>query len=238
MSTPEEIDKLSSGAQWLKVDLHVHTPASSDMAKRWREASPEDVVRIAQEKQLDAIAITDHNTAKWCDRVRKAAEDTPLTVFPGVEISTHQGHILAIFDTDVSATVIEDLLIRVGFDRDKFGSLDFATEKGIVDVSNCIAEADGVAVAAHADGPRGFLKVIETGAERKRAYCAQNLRALEILDATSRDGHQSGSKHGRRMACIQSSDCSDRDSDHHELDAMANRYSFLKIDARTLAGSS
>ena len=236
MSTAEEIEKVSCGAQWLKVDLHVHTPASSDMAERWKGACPEDVVRIAQEKQLDAIAITDHNTAMWCDRVRKAAEGTPLTVFPGVEISTHQGHILAIFDTDVSATAIEDLLIKVGFDRDKFGSLDFATEKGIVDVSNCISEADGVAVAAHADGPRGFLKVIETGAERKRAYCAQNLRALEILDATSRDGHQSGSKHGRKLACIQSSDCSDRDSDHHELNAMANRYTFLKMDARSLSG--
>lgn len=109
MPTPSDILNLPSGAQWLKVDLHVHTPASQDMDERWKTATAEDVVSIALNKGLDAIAITDHNTAAWCDAVREAAKGTALTVFPGVEISTPQGHILAIFNRDVQASEIEDL---------------------------------------------------------------------------------------------------------------------------------
>ena len=69
MPTPNDILSLSPGAEWLKVDLHVHTPASSDMDDKWKTATAEDLVQIALEKKLDAIAITDHNTAKWCDSV-------------------------------------------------------------------------------------------------------------------------------------------------------------------------
>ena len=227
MPTTDDILGLPSGAQWLKADLHVHTPASSDMADR--SATPEDVVRIAIEKGLDIIGITDHNTAEWCDRVRKAAKGTNLVVFPGVEISTHQGHVLALFDRTVSSSRIDDMLVDVGVPRDKIGSLDVATEKGIVEISTAIAKAEGVAIAAHADGPRGFLKTITVGAVRERAYLASDLWAMEILDASSRMEHQSGNRYPRRMTCLQS-------SDSHRLDDVASRYSFLKMDERSLSG--
>ena len=92
MSAPNDILGLPGGAQWLKADIHVHTPASDDIAEKWKAATPADVVRIAIEKGLDIIAVTGHNTAAWCDDVCQAAEGTSLTVFPGVEISTPQGH--------------------------------------------------------------------------------------------------------------------------------------------------
>ena len=236
MSNPNEIINMPSGAQWLKADLHVHTPASSDMDKKWDTATAEDLVRIAIEKGLDVIGITDHNIAAWCDSVCQAAEGTTLTVFPGVEISTPQGHLLALFDSSVPGSKIEDLLVTVGIERDQFGLLDAATQNGIVDVSAAIVKAGGVAIAAHADGNRGFLKVIVVGAERKRAYIAQDLWAMEILDTSSRDEHQSGSRYKRRMTCIQSSDCWPKGADHHQLDGMASRYSFLKMDEKSFSG--
>ena len=114
MPTPIDIMNLPSGAQWVKADLHVHTPASSDIDEKWKTATPADVVRIATEKGLDVIGITDHNTAAWCDLVRLAAAGTDLVVFPGVEISTPQGHLLALFNNDVPSSHIEDLLVTVG----------------------------------------------------------------------------------------------------------------------------
>ena len=158
MPTSNDILELPSGARWLKVDLHVHTPGSSDMDEAWSSATPADVVSAALEKGIHVIAVTDHNTAAWCDTVRQAAAETALTVFPGVEISTPQGHILAIFNCDVEASKIEDLLVKVGIPRDQFGSLDAATEEGVVDVSALIAKAGGIAIAAHAYGKRGFLE--------------------------------------------------------------------------------
>ena len=236
MPTPNDILDLPSGAQWLKVDLHVHTPGSSDMDEAWASATPADVVTAALEKGLHVIAVTDHNTAAWCDAVRQAASGTALTVFPGVEISTPQGHILAIFNCDVEASKIEDLLVKVGIPRDQFGSLDAATEDGVVDVSASIAKAGGIAIAAHADGKRGFLKMISVGAERQRAYVTQDLWAIEIQDTTLREEHQSGSHYQRRMTCIQSSDSWLPGADKHRLDGIGSRYSFLKMDERSISG--
>lgn len=238
MPTLEEILNLPQGAVWLKADLHVHTPASSDIGDQWVNASPEDVVRIAIEKQLDIIAITDHNTVAWCDVVREASINTTLTVFPGVEISTHQGHVLGIFDVDTPASKIEDLLIQLGIAREQFGSLEAATAKGIVEVCTAIEQAGGVAIAAHVDGERGFLKVIKIASERKRAYSASNLRALEVVEYSLRDSYQNGAISGypRRLACIQSSDCWSKESAQHQLDSMGSRHSLLKMDERSLSG--
>ena len=236
MSTPNEILSLPSGAEWLKADLHVHTPASPDIAAEWKTSTPDDVVRIAAEKGLDVIGITDHNTAAWCDLVCQAAEESSVTVFPGVEISTPEGHLLALFDSTVSSAYIEDLLIAIGIPRDRFGSLDVATRDGIVEVSAAIAKAGGVAVAAHADGERGFLKVIKVGEARQRAYLTQDLWAMEILDAGLKKDHQSGNRYPRRMTCLQSSDCWPKGADHHQLDGMAYRHSFLKMDDRSISG--
>ena len=133
MPTLDDVLKLSHGAIWLKADLHVHTPGSTDCHDT---ETPEDIVRIALERGLDIISITDHNTASWCDRVLQAARNTQLTVFPGVEISTHQGHMLAIFDVDCPSSKIEDLLIKLNIPREQFGSLDVATDLGISDVSD------------------------------------------------------------------------------------------------------
>ncbi len=236
MSTPKDILDLPSGAQWLKADLHVHTPASADIAEEWKTATPADVVRIAIEKGLDIIAVTDHNTAAWCDDVRQAAIGTSLTVLPGVELSTPQGHLLAIFDSTIEASYIEDLLIGLHIPRDQFGSLHIATEKGIVGASESVEKAGGVAIAAHADGERGFLKMITVGAERERAYLTQDLRAIEILEADSRADHQSGVRYPRHMTCLQSSDCWPKGADHHQLDGMAYRYSLLKMGERSISG--
>jgi len=238
MPKPEEVLALSPGAVWLKTDLHVHIPASSDMGTEWKNVSPQDIVRIAIEKELDVIAITDHNTSDWCDGVRKAANGTNLTVFPGVEISTHQGHILGIFDVNAPASLIDDLLIKLGIPREKFGSLEVATSKGIVEVCAAIEQDGGVAVASHIDGKRGFWNMIRAGDERKKAYAAPCLRALEIVNPSLRDGYQKGTVSGypRCLACIQGSDCWDKDNSQHNLDSMACRFSLLKMDDKSLSG--
>jgi predicted metal-dependent phosphoesterase TrpH len=74
------------GARYFKADLHLHSPASKDFQDK--NASPEDFVQAALAKGLEIVAVTDHNSAEWVDRVRVAAKKTPLIVFPGVEVST------------------------------------------------------------------------------------------------------------------------------------------------------
>ena len=131
---------------------------------------------------------------------------------------------------------LKTFLVKVGIPRDQFGSLEAATEAGVVDVSGSIGKAGGIAIAAHADGERGFLKMIRVGAERERAYVTPGLWAIELLDNSSRDEHQAGTRYPRRMTCLQSSDCLPPGANHHQLDGIASKYSFLKMDETSISG--
>lgn len=102
-------------------DPHVHTEGSSDST-----AAVEDVLEAAAEAGLDGLAVTDHDRI---DRSLAAAARAPafdLFAVPGVEVSTHDGHLLAL---GVRETPPEDR--RFGW------TVDWVHERG------------GVAVAPH-----------------------------------------------------------------------------------------
>jgi PHP family Zn ribbon phosphoesterase len=80
-----------------RVDLHVHTVLSpcADV-----EMIPPLIVQKALEKNIDLIAITDHNASANVAAVQKAAEGTSLTVLPGMEVqSLEDVHLLTLFET-------------------------------------------------------------------------------------------------------------------------------------------
>ena len=226
-----DILDLPNGAQWLMADLHIHTPAS-DIDPKYKDIKPQDVVDAALEKGLDVIAITDHNTVGWCKEVSDAAKGTALTVFPGVEVSTRQGHLLVIFDVDTPLNSMQGFLISIDIREENWGNLHFSTQKGIVDVANAAVEWNGIAIAAHADREKGFLEAITDSRERHRVYSHRNLWAIEILDSCKRNQFQSGEYHpsSRKMTCLQFSDS------HRLKEDMAGRHTYLKMGERNLNG--
>ena len=81
-----------------KIDLHCHSYYSSDGVSK-----PEEIVQMARDCGLDGIAITDHNTCECVDYFRKQGlireDGMPVNGFliiPGQEISTAEGHLLAL----------------------------------------------------------------------------------------------------------------------------------------------
>ncbi|WP_312000883.1 PHP domain-containing protein [Paenibacillus forsythiae] len=68
-----------------RCDLHTHTLASDGMQP------PAENVRLAKEKGLAAVAITDHDTVAGIAEALEAGEQYGITVVPGVEISTRAG---------------------------------------------------------------------------------------------------------------------------------------------------
>lgn len=71
--------------QSARCDLHTHTQASDGMQP------PADNVRMAAEKGLAAVAITDHDTVAGIAEAQEAGRKYGITVVPGVEISTRAG---------------------------------------------------------------------------------------------------------------------------------------------------
>jgi len=80
-----------------RADLHVHTVLSPCAEV---EMIPPLIVQQALEKNIDIIAITDHNASANVRAVQKAAEGTKLTVLPGMEVQSREDvHVLALFDS-------------------------------------------------------------------------------------------------------------------------------------------
>jgi len=73
-----------------RYDLQVHTDASP-----CSQATPESIVTAATKANLDGIAVTDHDTLEGYEAVKAMAPEK-LQVIPGVEVTTTQGHILAL----------------------------------------------------------------------------------------------------------------------------------------------
>ena len=100
---------LIKGGKWWKFDIHTHTPAS-DFTSDGHEITPEKWLVEHMKKKIDCVAVTDHNSGEWIDRLKDAYQELKETahpdfrqlyIFPSVEISASNNiHILGIFDLD------------------------------------------------------------------------------------------------------------------------------------------
>ena len=85
----------NASLRYFSADLHIHTCLSP--CSDW-EMSPKKIVAKSIEKQLDIIAICDHNSAENVQAAIRLGEELGLRVLPGMEIcSREEVHILGLF---------------------------------------------------------------------------------------------------------------------------------------------
>ena len=162
-----------NGARWWKFDFHTHTPASDDYGKGPQQAqlkhrTPKEWLLDYMQAGIDCVAITDHNTGAWIDRLRSALAELeaekpegfrPIHLFPGLEISVNGGvHLLAILDRGKTMSDADSLLGAVGFTGVK-GTSDAVTTKSFAEVARAVEQAGGIAVPAHVDSENGLFKL-------------------------------------------------------------------------------
>ena len=91
------------------VDLHAHTTASDG------RATPEELIALAKAADLQAIAVTDHDTLAGLPAAQIAADALGIELVHGIELSTIDGtreiHLLGLHLT--STDVLADRLIAV-----------------------------------------------------------------------------------------------------------------------------
>ena len=185
------------GSRWWKFDFHTHTPASADYGKGGDQASlrritPEDWLLGFMRAGVDCVAVTDHNSGEWIDRLKSALSNLeeeehddfrPLYLFPGVEVTANGNiHVLAVFDTDKESSDIDKLLGDVRY-RGGPGESARAAEEAPIGVVEAICKAGAVPVLAHVDGPSGAWQL--SGNTLGPLLDASGLFAIEVVDRES-----------------------------------------------------
>lgn len=200
----------TDGLTWKKMDLHIHTPASSDY--RDPGVTYLDILKKAEEKGLDMIAFADHNTVSGyaamhqeietltlLERLGRISDDEQATldeyrrllkkivVLPAFEFTATFGfHILGVFPEGTSIRKLEYLLLNLNVPEDKMvrGAPDVGSSDDVLTAYAAIAGAGGMAIAAHANSSNGVaMQGFPFGGQTKIAYTQDpNLVALEVTD--------------------------------------------------------
>lgn len=141
-------------------------------------------------KEIDCVAITDHNSGEWIDSLKSELAQMrhenvtgyrDITIFPGVELTVHGNiHLLAIFDPSETSTRISNLLSRCGYSG-TLGDSDDCTEKSFNEVVEEIHRMSGLAIPAHVDQVRGLFYEQE-GTSLKKCLGTNKLLAMQVCD--------------------------------------------------------
>lgn len=127
-------------------DLHTHTTASDG------QYAPAQLVRLAKERGLSVLAVTDHDTIAGVDEAMATGKVLGLRVIRGVELSAKEYpgfHILGYGfrdgDTELSRLCEK---FRAGRDERKYKIVNFLRDKGVdIDLAEVEALAGGEVIA-------------------------------------------------------------------------------------------
>ena len=201
-----------SPKRWVRIDLHIHTPASEDYAEP--NASFLQILREAERHNLEIIAFTDHNTVAGYERMRREVDFleqlvrmerateadrtqweeythllSTITVLPGFEFTSHYGtHLLGVFAPKTPISLIEATLLQLGvpIDKIKAGATSVPDTEHVTDAYEVIHRAGGLVIAAHVNGPGGVvtdsLRMGTSGQSRVAATQSAFLDALEFVN--------------------------------------------------------
>ncbi|HUV92953.1 MAG TPA: hypothetical protein VMV80_07695, partial [Anaerolineales bacterium] len=247
--------------KWYTIDLHNHTPASSDYQQE--NITFIDILQRAEAHSLDIIAFTDHNTIagyrqmqdeihrlellEELNRILPEEKSTldeyrrlfkKILVLPGLEFTATFGfHILGIFPPEKPLREIEHLLLDLQIPPDQMdiGSVTIGASSDVLTAYRLINEAGGLVIAAHANSNNGVaLRGFPLGGQTKIAYTQDDhLHALEVTDLENKSGRNTAAFFsGRKPEYPRRMHCI-QGSDAHRLSIDPDRNKNLGVGDRT-----
>ncbi len=208
------VELMHPGMYWYRMDLHCHTPRST-VCYREPNVSYLRILQKAEERHVDIMAFTDHNTVAGYDDLmrdrahveqmeregRLTADEryrleeyrrifSKILVLPGFEFSATFGfHITCIFPPTTSLRRLEYLLMSMGITEEKMllGSPEVGATTDVLNVYRTVAAEGGICIGAHANSSNGIvMNGFNFGGQTKIAYTQDpNLAALEVTDLES-----------------------------------------------------
>lgn len=157
----------------MRFDLHIHSCLSGCASL---EMSPRAIVTRARQAGLDALAITDHNSARNLPALEEICTAEGMPMLAGIEVTTvEEAHVLCLFDDPQSALSLEGVIRRglprvpnrpllfgdqaVVNARDEVLELESrflraAASLSLSDLDALVRKRRGLLVAAHVDRPQ------------------------------------------------------------------------------------
>ena len=189
LSEVKSLSRTIRACSHYRVDLHVHSPASSDYLGD-RDVSPYEFVSAFAAQGFELIAITDHNTGEYVDEAITACnqiaseEGKIITILPGVELNVSPGiHLLAILPEGGSAA-ISDLLSRLGLPNRQHGDPSKLVSQPIEEIARIVHQRKGLLIGAHCNSTHGIVNTLD-GQTR-----LEWLRAVDALEVNSESAEE------------------------------------------------
>lgn len=198
---------------WYRIDLHLHTPASADYQEPG--VTLLDILRRAETRSADIVAITDHNTVEGYASLRRGLENLTLLetlgritqeelsqlneyrrllskilVLPGVEFTATFGfHILGIFPPDTSIRKLEHTLLDLNIPEAQLeeGTGVVGATTDVLNAYDILHDAGALVIPAHVNSTHGIaMQNMPFGGQTKIAFTQSPLiHALEATDLES-----------------------------------------------------
>lgn len=180
MTILDDVLSQSSGAQFFRADLHIHSFGQSHDVKDTTMTAAA-IVSTAVTENLAIIAITDHNEIGNVEAAIRATQGTGILVVPGIELSTSQGHLLCYLPTLVALRKFHGQIDIVDS-----GLQTSRCQQSILDCLNFLSNLDGFGVLAHVDAPSGFETEVPGASPHKvDILCHPALLGIELKDANT-----------------------------------------------------
>ena len=215
----------------IAVDLHIHSalsPCADD------DMTPNNIVNMAQLKNLDAISVTDHNSCDNVEAIIKVA-DSRILVLPGMEVQTKEEVHLLCYFKNVDKLLnfgerIKSKLPNIANVPQLFGNqlimdaedkiigereemLISSADLSIDQVLDEVRSRDGVVVPAHIDRPSYSI-----------------ISQLGFIPKNFSTGMVEVSRNGTKCSANYPLERSFYSSDAHQLWDILERESFLSVD--------
>ncbi|MBO6047346.1 MAG: PHP domain-containing protein [Erysipelotrichaceae bacterium] len=229
-----------------RCDLHSHSTSSDGTC------TPTEVVRLAKEEGLKAIALTDHNTTKGLKEFMEAGKQYDIITVPGCEFTTEyhgkELHIVGLFFPEEVWPQVEDYVDMLNLSK-HFSNMNLikALRNGGFDISyeECAALTDAaefnrahVARVLHHKGfvtsvQEAFKTLLKEGngyyIHAKRLNALQTVKFIKEYGGVAIFAHPFLNLHGKELEMFL------KEAKAQGLDAMETHYSLFSDEQTTLA---
>jgi len=254
MKSLSEVDLFDHGADWIKCDLHLHSPLVHSFtlpsginlsAKSSLENLADQYISRLKEKEIKICAITDYQQIRteWFQKFQEKADENGIYVFPGIELSVTIGkglHVLIIFDYESDINGINDYIKSLDQDPEKplinsdRSHRDISLKNNLYDVLEELRNKFScLVIFPHPEEKNGLLDAIQP---KEAANLLKLADAIEFISERGKDKLASTGKVKReffknKIAVIESTDPKSIDEIGSKQRGGKTRCTYMKLSS-------